>query len=177
MFFRRKTSCAAPSSVSDTPVTESTGSQESAVPGKKILVVDDDPVAVTTLSLKLKSNGYQVLTASDGPQAISVTRRDKPDLMLLDICFPPDVAHGGGVPWDGFVITQWIRGLDHSKHIPVILISGADRAEYKERASAVGASAFFRKPIDNDQLLASIQTALCANGGGDRGNLAASYSI
>jgi CheY-like chemotaxis protein len=177
MFFRRKTSSVAAGQSAALPETELTGAQENTVPGKKILVVDDDPVILTTLSLKLQSKGYQVLTASDGPQAIGVTRKEKPDLMLLDVCFPPDVAHGGGVPWDGFVITQWLRGLDHSKHIPVILISGADRAEYTERASAVGATAFFRKPIDNDQLLASIDTALCGHGGGKPRNMAASFSI
>lgn len=177
MFFRRKTSPVAAGKGSALPVTESTGTQDSAVPAKKILVVDDDPVILTTLSLKLKSKGYNVLTASDGPQAIGVTRQEKPDLMLMDVCFPPDVAHGGGVPWDGFVITQWLRGLDHSRDIPVILISGADRPEYRERASAVGAAGFFRKPIDNDQLLASIDTALCKNGGAKPGNMAASFSI
>ncbi|MGD0615781.1 MAG: response regulator [Verrucomicrobiota bacterium] len=131
---------------------------------KKILLVDDDPVILGTLSLKLKSKGYQVVTASDGSQAIGVTRKEKPDLMLLDVCFPPDVAHGGGVPWNGFLIMEWLHRLSDTSSVPVIVMSGADRVEYKQRASAAGAAAFFQKPIDNDQLLTAIDTALLHKG-------------
>ena len=79
---------------------------------KKILVVDDNAIILRTLSMKLKSSGYEVLTATDGAQAVSTVRREKPDLILLDISFPPDVAHGGGVPWDGFLILSWLQRLD-----------------------------------------------------------------
>jgi DNA-binding response OmpR family regulator len=128
---------------------------------KKILVVDDDPIVLRTLELKLKSKGYDVITASEGSQAINVTRKEKPDLMLLDVNFPPDVSHGGGVPWNGFVITQWLRRLKETNTLPIIVISGVDQAEYAQKASAVGANAFLKKPINNDELLASIDTALC----------------
>jgi CheY-like chemotaxis protein len=143
--------------------------QEPRVSRKKILVVDDDPVILQTLSLKLKSKGYQVVTAGDGSEAISVTRRERPDLMLLDVWFPPDVAHGGGVPWNGFLIAEWLRRAENTRQIPFIVMSGVDRAEFKARASAAGATAFFRKPIDNDQLLASIDVALCGKADSKRG--------
>jgi CheY-like chemotaxis protein len=146
-------------------LTTETHSQVAAQPGarhKKILVVDDDPIILRTLSLKLKSKGFDVVTASEGSQAITVTRKEKPDLMLLDVNFPPDVSHGGGVPWNGFVITQWLRRLNDTNKMPIIVISGVDRAEYAQQASAVGANAFLKKPINNDELLASIDTALCS---------------
>ena len=66
--------------------------------GKKILVVDDNEVILKTLSLKLGSAGYSVVTAIDGSAAVACARREKPDLILLDISFPPDVAHSDGIP-------------------------------------------------------------------------------
>jgi CheY-like chemotaxis protein len=127
---------------------------------KKILLVDDDLVLLKALSSKLQSFGFTVVTAAEGSQALNVTRREKPDVMLLDVHFPPDVAHGGGVPWNGFLITQWLRRLEDARNTPVILISANDRAEYKQKASDVGAAAFLPKPIDSNLLLASINTAL-----------------
>jgi CheY-like chemotaxis protein len=126
---------------------------------KKILVVDDDPVILTRLAVKLKGTGYTVFTATDGSQAVSIARREKPDLILLDITFPPDVAHGGGVPWDGFLIIQWLRRLDELKNVPIMVITGGDTEKYKDRAMAAGAQAFFHKPIDNEELLNAIHKA------------------
>jgi two-component system cell cycle response regulator len=125
--------------------------------GKKILVVDDNAFIIKTLSFKLKSAGYAVISAEDGGTAVSIARKEKPDLILLDICFPPDVAHGGGVAWDGFLIIDWLRRLDEGKDVPIIIISGGDPAKYKQRALAKGAHSFFHKPIDHEELLRSIQ--------------------
>ena len=130
---------------------------------KRILVVDDNAVILKTLSLKLTSNGYDVMTAEDGADAVSTARREKPDLILLDISFPPDVAHGGGVPWDGFRIMDWLHRMDEARKIPVIIITAGEAAKFKERALAAGAHAFFQKPIDNDELLACINNALGAS--------------
>lgn len=127
---------------------------------KKILVVDDNPVIVRTLSLKLTSAGYDVVSATDGSEAVSAVRKEKPNLILLDIAFPPDVAHGGGVPWDGFLIIEWLRRIEEAKSIPVIVITGSETEKYKERALALGATAFFQKPVDNDGLLDVITKTL-----------------
>jgi adenylate cyclase len=127
---------------------------------KKILIVDDSPVILAALSLKLKANGYDVTTALDGSEAVSKARQEKPDLILLDISFPPDVAHGGGVPWDGFLIMNWLRRLDEAKNIPVIVVTGGDPVKFKDRALAAGALSFFHKPFDNDDLLNMIRQNL-----------------
>ncbi len=127
---------------------------------KKILVVDDSTVILQALSMKLKSQGYLPITAEDGASAVSKARSEKPDLILLDISFPPDVAHGGGVPWDGFLIMAWLRRLDEIKDIPVIMISGDGAPKTKARALAAGAASFFAKPIENDELLAVVKQTL-----------------
>ena len=126
---------------------------------KKILIVDDSRIVVRTLSLKLKAD-YEILTAADGGEAVAAVRQQRPDLILLDINFPPDVAHGGGVPWDGFLIIQWLRRMDEAKNIPIFIITGAEAGSYKERALAAGAAGFFYKPINNEDLLSAIRQTL-----------------
>ena len=124
---------------------------------KKILVVDDNRVILNTMSMKLRAAGYEVLTAEDGSAAVSAVRTQRPDLILLDISFPPDVAHGGGVAWDGFLIIEWFRRIEEVKQTPVIVISGGEPAKYKERALQAGAAEFFQKPIEPDELLGAIR--------------------
>ena len=120
---------------------------------KRILVVDDDKIIIKTLSTRLKSEGFDLLVAVDGSEAVSTARKEKPDLILLDISFPPDVAFGGGVPWDGFLIMNWIRRMDEAKHIPIIMIAGGDPAKHEKHSLEAGAVAFFGKPLDHDRLV------------------------
>lgn len=127
---------------------------------KKILIVDDDPVILHKLTRLLNDIGYDILTATDGSQAVNIARHEKPDLILLDIIFPPDVAHGGGIAWDGFLIIDWLRRLEEAKNIPIFVMTMGDAEQYRNRAFAKGAAAFFHKPIDNDDLLATVRKTL-----------------
>ncbi len=127
------------------------------VPGKKILVVDDNEIIIKSITLKLQGAGYQVITAMDGSEAMAMARKENPDLILLDISFPPDV---GGVPWDGFRIMEWFHRLDSSKKIPIIVITGNEEPKAKERATAAGAVAFFQKPLEHDCLLKVVRATL-----------------
>ena len=120
-------------------------------------MVDDNEIVLKTVSLKLQGAGYQVVTAMDGAEAVAAARRETPDLVMLDISFPPDV---GGVEWDGFRIMEWFRRLEAVKKTPVIVITGSEDPTYKERAMAGGALAFFNKPIDHDDLLKVIRATL-----------------
>jgi len=130
------------------------------MPAKKILIVDDSQIVLKAFSNKLRASGFEVLTARDGGTAVSLARQNKPDLIILDINFPPDVAHGGGVAWDGFLIIGWLRRMDEAKHTPVIIVTGEEAANYKERALAAGAVDFLHKPVDPDELLNAVQRAL-----------------
>jgi CheY-like chemotaxis protein len=129
---------------------------ESNMNGQKILIVDDNPVIIATLSMKLASAGYRVVTAIDGSEAISATRKEKPDLILLDINFPEDVS----LSWDGFKIIAWLQRIDEGKGIPIVVISGGDPAKFKERSLQAGAIGYFQKPIDNDKLIELIKNSI-----------------
>ena len=134
---------------------------ETAIPGaRKILVVDDDRVILKTLSMALTQNGYEVLTASDGAEAVSIVTDKKPDLILLDLLFPPDAMNVGGALQDGFFIMEWLRRMGEAEDIPIIIISAAPSAKDRKHALEAGAVAFFPKPIDRLALLAAIRTVL-----------------
>ncbi|HTB85749.1 MAG TPA: response regulator [Candidatus Sulfotelmatobacter sp.] len=129
----------------------------SATPQKTILVVDDNEIVIKTITLKLQGSGYRVVSAMDGSEAVALARRENPDLILLDISFPPEVT---GVPWDGFRIMEWFHRLDTAKKIPIIIITGSEDPKTKERATQSGAVAFFQKPIEHDYLLKVVRATL-----------------
>ena len=131
-----------------------------AARGKRILIVDDDAVILKTTSLKLQQQGYAAVTASDSGEALRAVREERPDLILLDINFPPDVGYGGSLSWDGFQIMTWLLRLESSRNIPIILFSGGDLAKCKHRSLGGHATAFFQKPLDQGGLLATIERAL-----------------
>ncbi len=121
--------------------------------GKKVLIVDDDAVIRKTTTTKLQSQGYTVLNATDASSAISAARKEQPDLILLDLNFPPDV---GGVAWDGFLIMNWLRRLEEARDIPVIIMTGSDPATCWQRSFAAGAVGFLPKPLETENLLAAV---------------------
>jgi twitching motility two-component system response regulator PilH len=129
--------------------------------GKRILIIDDDTVILKILSRKLNARGYDILTAADPADALSVARNGKPDLILLDLVFPPDVNFGGGVGWDGFRVMNWLHTSGLGSHIPIFIISSEDPEHCKDRCLANGAVAFFQKPVDHDHLLSAIRQTLC----------------
>jgi len=121
---------------------------------KIVLVVDDNAVVLKTISLALKRHDFEVVTALDGSEAVGAVRREKPDVIVLDLSFPPSF---GAVEWDGFRIMQWLKRIEEAKNVPFIIITGGEAAKYKDRALKEGAAAFFQKPVNNDDLVAAIK--------------------
>ena len=99
------------------------------------------------------------------PGAINIVSRNRPDLIILDINFPPDAANVGGALQDGFFIVEWLRRMGEAEDIPIILISGDKSAKYKKRASAAGVVGFFPKPIDHIALVDTIRATLGEDAG------------
>src|SRR5262245_9457239 len=117
----------------------------------KILLVDDDSELLRGLTVRLQAAGYAVVTASSGIAAIEVATQEKPDLVILDIMMPD--AHG-------FKVMERLRAKRSLAHIPIIILSGRNPEPFERDAHRAGACAFFRKPADNDKLLAAIEHAL-----------------
>jgi CheY-like chemotaxis protein len=144
-------------------VNTASGCQEAK---EKVLLVDDDPVTLTTTSFWLTAAGYNVTTTTDPAEAIERVGQEKPDVILLDVNFPPDVAHGGGPAWDGLRLMYWLRGLQNTSGSRFILISaeqGVRAEKLRQRALADGAAEFLSKPLDHQHLLAAVRTQPSAN--------------
>ena len=122
---------------------------------KKILIVDDNRIILKALSLMLTNKGYDVLTADSGAETLAILHKEKPNLILLDLNFPPDGSYLSSPFRDGFLILDWARRTYDAEKI---VISSSDPAEYKKRAEALGVLTFFQKPIDNEKLLVAIET-------------------
>jgi DNA-binding response OmpR family regulator len=134
--------------------------------GYKILVVDDNLIVLKAFELKLRTSGFEVFMATDGAAAVSAARVNRPDLVVLDINFPPDVG-GSGMQWDGFIIMQWLRRFQEAANIPVVIMTSGDPAEFQQRAINYGAVAFFQKPINYDEFLLAVHRAVTNRPTGD----------
>jgi len=130
--------------------------------GKKILIIDDSLVVLKVLEMTLSAYGYEAFTARNGDEGISIARREKPDLILLDINFRPEPgqAQGGGVVWDGFLILDCLRRMDEAQGVPIIIITGGDPQEYQKRCFGGGVVAILPKPVEPDTLLALVRQTL-----------------
>jgi len=131
--------------------TEASAKPDDATRKKTILIVDDDPDILQSLSIRLKATGYNTVVAADSIAAVARARRDKPDLILLDIGMP------GG---DGYQVMERLKAVIPEKRIPIIVVTAKEPTEHKEKALQMGARAFLQKPVDNSVLLAEISKAL-----------------
>ena len=119
--------------------------------GEKILLVDDDRDLIKALTVRLKANGYAVAAAFDGISAVSAVRREKPDLVLLDIGLPAG---------DGFTVIQRINQLTSTYATPVIFLTARGDIETEIDAALEGSAGFVTKPFDSEQLLSLIRETL-----------------
>ena len=114
---------------------------------KKILIVEDDPLARQILNTRLKSQ-YQVLVTSDAMAAFTEARKHHPDLIILDLGLP-----AGG----GFSVLQRLKAIPALALIPVLVVSGLDRATHEPKAMEAGANKYLQKPAADETLLSSVK--------------------
>jgi len=117
----------------------------------KILIIEDDSDLRRGLNLRLRANNYDTAFAGDAIMALSIAKKEAPDLILLDLGLP------GG---DGFLVLERMKNIASLACTPVIVLSARDPKANEKRALDAGAEAFFQKPIDNEALMKAIQRAL-----------------
>jgi DNA-binding response OmpR family regulator len=118
---------------------------------QRILIVDDDPDLRRGLNLRLRANHYETMYAGDGFSAVAVALKERPDLIILDIGLPAG---------DGFVVLNRLQQNATLAAIPVIVLTARDPQYNRERTMKAGATAFFQKPADNEELLVKIRDVL-----------------
>jgi DNA-binding response OmpR family regulator len=114
---------------------------------KKVLVVDDEADVRKFLTAVLEKHGYETLVAEDGMTALEIARREKPDLVTLDLHMP----HGTGTDF----YRKFTRSHDYAD-TPIIIVSGLAGRELAVKKPV----AVFDKPIDPDEFLDAVEAAL-----------------
>jgi DNA-binding response OmpR family regulator len=117
----------------------------------KILIVDDDQDIRRLLAHRLKAADYETVFASDGITAVSMARKEQPDLVLLDLGLPAG---------DGRIVMQRLRALPALYTVPIIIVTARDVGTERESLIQAGAASVFPKPFDHVELLAAIRVAL-----------------
>jgi DNA-binding response OmpR family regulator len=120
-------------------------------PQKKILIVDDEKALVSLVALHMRTAGYEVLTANDGWSAIDVCKRNKPDLVILDLMLPK---------LNGWEVCRRLREDDMTKDIRVVMLSARSEDDDKLRGFDVGADDYVTKPFSPRELVARVNRIL-----------------
>lgn len=116
-----------------------------------VLVVDDAPDALSFINDALENAGYTVLSALEGKQALTILKRFKPDVILLDAMMPN---------MDGFETCERIKADPDTADIPVIFMTGLADSENIVRGLEAGGIDYLTKPVSPDELLARMRTHL-----------------
>lgn len=117
----------------------------------KILIVDDEPDIPELLKLSLISEPYEFLVAYNGEQAIDITLKEQPDLILLDIMMPD---------MDGYEVVEQLKKSKTASDIPVIMISAKTAVEDKVKGMELGIDDYISKPFDKREVKARIKMVM-----------------
>lgn len=99
----------------------------------------------------LREQGYQVDSATDGQMALSIVRKECPDLIRLDIMIPE---------MDGYQVCRYLKSTDETPHIPIIFLSGLDSEFNKIEAFKVGGVDYITKPFFVEEVVFRIKAQL-----------------
>jgi CheY-like chemotaxis protein len=111
--------------------------------GRSILVVDDDPEIVTLLATRLARRGYKVATAADGAAALDIAKRDRPDLVLLDVMMP------GKSGWE---VARALKQDPDTQGTKIVMVSAIGEKTNEITAPIYGADAHVDKPFEFEKL-------------------------
>jgi two-component system alkaline phosphatase synthesis response regulator PhoP len=116
-----------------------------------ILVVDDDHEIVRVVRAYLERAGYTVLTAYDGSGALHTLRRERPDLVVLDLMLPDR---------DGWDITRLVRGDTALAETPIIMLTARVEDTDKIVGLELGADDYITKPFNPREVVARVRSVL-----------------
>jgi two-component system cell cycle response regulator DivK len=115
---------------------------------KRILVVEDNEANMYLLRFILSSVGYEVLEAWSGEDGVERARKEKPDLVIMDIQLP-------GI--DGLEATKRIRASEIGSEMPIVALTSYAMTGDREKALAAGCTGYIEKPINPETFMAEIE--------------------
>lgn len=118
---------------------------------QRILVVDDDKSIVKVLTAYLEQSGYQVLPAYDGETALHALRRERPDLVILDLMMPQR---------DGYEVTNLVRSDKSLAATPIIMLTARVEDTDKIVGLELGADDYITKPFNAREVVARVKALL-----------------
>lgn len=113
-----------------------------------VLVVDDFEDNRAMYAEYLAHSGYRVEQAANGEEAVEITRRLKPDVVVMDLSLPI---------MDGWEATRQLKAEEGTRHIPVIALTGHALAGHSRGAREAGCDAFLAKPCLPEKLVAKVE--------------------
>jgi CheY-like chemotaxis protein len=114
---------------------------------KKILIVDDEPDLMRITCFRLEKSGFNVLSAVNGKEALEVTAKEHPDLVLCDLKLPI---------LDGLGVCMQLKKDEKLKHIPVIIFT-ASANDIIVKVNSCGAQDYIIKPFSAEELIEKIK--------------------
>jgi DNA-binding response OmpR family regulator len=121
---------------------------------KRILLVDDEKDLVETVTFRLEAMGYEVIPAYDGQEGLDKAKKQKPDLIILDLMLPK---------MDGYKVCRLLKFDEKYKHIPILMFTARAQEADKKTGQEVGADDYITKPFEPQALLAKIKELLKSN--------------
>ena len=128
--------------------------------GKKVLVVDDDPDVRLFSITVLEENGYTPLEATNGEEGMQLIRKERPDLVILDVLMPRE---------SGIRLYRQLKTDRKLDKIPIIILSGITRRSFLRSQKALTEfggeevpepKTYLEKPVEPEELAAAIEAAL-----------------
>ncbi len=113
----------------------------------KILVIDDDFIVQTIISRRLEADGHEVLTAADGEAGLNLARKERPNVVILDLMMPK---------MHGFAVIEAIKKDPSLAHVRIIVCSMKGYASDTRAAMQIGADRYLTKPVPPDQMAATV---------------------
>lgn len=117
----------------------------------KILIIEDDKDIVEMLKYNLMEEGYDIITALNGEDGIALARKERPNIIILDIMLPII---------DGFEVCRMIKNDDITADIPIIILSAKSQETDKIVGLELGADDYVTKPFSPRELIARIRAIL-----------------
>jgi DNA-binding response OmpR family regulator len=116
-----------------------------------ILIADDDPEILTMLGIRLTKKGYEVLEAVDGNQTLTLARKHRPDLVLLDVMMPGK---------NGWEVAKELRADDDFGNVGIVMLTAIGEKVNEMTSPLYGADAYVDKPFDFTELENKIKDVL-----------------
>lgn len=119
----------------------------------RILIVDDSPSQLLGIKRIVEKMGHEAFTAEDGAAGVEAAKREKPDLILMDVVMPN---------LNGFQATRQISKNDETAHIPIVLVTTKDQDTDRVWGMRQGAKGYVTKPIKESDLAEALKELLPA---------------